>query len=132
MRLLIIHSDLIEYETTRKVSVSVRDEPGSDKIDDVLVVFASIEKGDTEDKVRRAVREVVELAGTVHADKVLVYPFAHLSENLASPPVALNLLHKLRDWLSEELKTFYSPFGWYKKFTLKCKGHPLAEVSKKL
>jgi threonyl-tRNA synthetase len=30
------------------------------------------------------------------------------------------------------LKCTHSPFGWYKGYTLKCKGHPLSELSREL
>ena len=31
---------------------------------------------------------------------------------------------------NEGFDAYYSPFGWYKEFELKCKGHPLSELSR--
>ncbi|MBI2578761.1 MAG: threonine--tRNA ligase [Candidatus Aenigmarchaeota archaeon] len=34
--------------------------------------------------------------------------------------------------LESSYKVYRAPFGWYKSFTLKCKGHPLSELSREI
>ena len=73
---------------------------------------------------------VEKTAKEVKTDKVVLYPYAHLSSNLAKPQVALSLLKEAESELSKKFKTTRAPFGYYKEFEFKCKGHPLAELSK--
>src|SRR5574338_217265 len=67
--------------------------------------------------------------GKVGCKKLLLYPYAHLSSNLASPSTALSLLKEMESSASE-LEVSHAPFGWTKSYNVKVKGHPLAESSK--
>jgi threonyl-tRNA synthetase len=58
-----------------------------------------------------------------------LYPYAHLSSNLAAPSIALSLLKEMESSASE-LEVSHSPFGWTKSYRVQVKGHPLAESSK--
>jgi len=61
----------------------------------------------------------------------VVYPYSHLSDNLAKASKAVSLLNQLKDSLSAEGNDVQSsPFGWNKSFTISVKGHPLAEQLK--
>lgn len=75
----------------------------------------------------KAIREV---AAQVKAPRVLLYPYAHLSPSLASPGAAVRILRGLEAELAKSGEVHRAPFGWYKKFTLACKGHPLSELSR--
>jgi threonyl-tRNA synthetase len=47
--------------------------------------------------------------------------------------VAKKVLLKAEELLKEEgYDASHSPFGWYKGYTLKCKGHPLSELSREI
>ena len=61
--------------------------------------------------------------------KLLLYPYAHLSSNLAKPSVAMTLLQEMENNASN-LDVSHSPFGWTKSYNVQVKGHPLAESSK--
>ena len=61
--------------------------------------------------------------------KLLLYPYAHLSSDLAKPSVAMNLLKEMEENASD-LEVSHSPFGWTKSYKIQVKGHPLAESSK--
>lgn len=61
--------------------------------------------------------------------KLLLYPYAHLSSNLAKPSVAISLLKEMEEGASE-LEVSHSPFGWTKSYKIQVKGHPLSESSK--
>ncbi len=131
MRLLLIHADYIEYEVKEKTKIAEDFEGRGDKVDEVLVVFTSVEKGDNEEVVKKAAEEIKDVAGKLGAEKVLIYPYAHLSSNLADSETAISLLRALE----AELKDFEvkrAPFGWYKAFRISCKGHPLSELSKEI
>lgn len=131
MRLLLIHADYIEYEVKEKTKLAEDFEGKGDRVEEVLVVFTSVEKGDNEEVVKRAVEEIKDTAKKVGANRILIYPYAHLSSNLADPETAINLLRMLESELKDfEVKR--APFGWYKAFQLSCKGHPLSELSKEI
>ncbi|HLD76474.1 MAG TPA: threonyl-tRNA synthetase editing domain-containing protein, partial [Candidatus Norongarragalinales archaeon] len=87
-----------------------------------MVVFSSFEEGDTEQVLEKAAAEVKKNFSEVKASAVLVYPYAHLSANLAKPSLAQSLL----DNFLTRVQAFApgskkSPFGYYKEFELKCK-----------
>ncbi|MFH1107473.1 MAG: threonine--tRNA ligase [Candidatus Micrarchaeota archaeon] len=136
MRLLQLHCDYMQYKPERKAMKSGYEELSAEdmrqhRYENVLAVFASVEHGDTAQTAAKAAEAVRKNFGEVKASTVLLYPYAHLSSNLAKPADAVNVLNALL----VEIRTFTpsaekSPFGWYKSFELKCKGHPLSELSK--
>ena len=64
----------------------------------------------------------------MNVNKILIYPYAHLSNNLAKPANALKILKKMKKIAEDKgIETYSAPFGWCKKFSLSIKGHPLAE-----
>ena len=64
-------------------------------------------------------------------NRILIYPYAHLSSNLAKPSIALRLIKEMEKYSKElGIETFRTPFGWCKQFTISIKGHPLAEQSR--
>ncbi len=135
MRLLQLHCDYVEYAANKPAFKGAEqiteEEKKAKKITNALVVFTSVEVGDNEEVVAKAVADIKKHLGEVKAETIVIYPYAHLSSNLAKPDEAVRLLSLLH----AEVKTFNksavrSPFGWYKTFELKCKGHPLAELSK--
>ncbi len=64
----------------------------------------------------------------------MIYPYAHLSGNLAPPDSAVAVLKEIEAVLSAStsFEVKRAPFGYYKKFTITCKGHPLSELSREL
>lgn len=129
MKLLLIHSDFIEFEPKEKAIKQA--EPISKektRIEECLVVFTAVEEGDDESVVKNAEKEIREVIKNINANKVVIYPFVHLSNKPASPSHALTLLNLLQKQLNAER----APFGWYKAFAIKCKGHALAELSKEI
>ena len=131
MRLLLIHSDYIEYEAKKKTKMAEECSVLSDRETEALTVFCAVESIDEEDLegvILQAIGEVKKTAGQVHVDKIMVYPYAHLSSDLASPETAVATLNALRAGLeSEGFSVKRAPFGWYKSFKISCKGHPLSD-----
>ncbi|MFX1587948.1 MAG: threonyl-tRNA synthetase editing domain-containing protein, partial [Promethearchaeota archaeon] len=62
-------------------------------------------------------------------DKVLVYPWAHLSKFLSNEASAMEVCPKIAKFLEEKgIEAKFSPFGWYKSFKIDCLGHEVAEM----
>ena len=136
MKLLLIHSDFIEYQATKKALKSAPDlapEAQAGRMEECLCAFVSVEKADEQgldSAVAKAAKEIVSVAQQVKTSRVMLYPYAHLSNSLAAPPVAMEALPKLKAALPADFEVQQSPFGWYKAFSISCKGHPLSELSK--
>ncbi len=134
MRILQLHSDYIEYEPVKKEIPNAEEaEKKTNKLEDVVVLFTCVEVGDNGDIARQAIDEIKEFLKKLKANRVLLYPYAHLSSNLANPKVALNVMKKMEKYSNElDIETFRAPFGWCKRFTIAVKGHPLAEQSREI
>jgi threonyl-tRNA synthetase len=136
MKALYIHADQMEYEVKKQTPVAeeLLDELRSGRSQEVLVAFITVEKEDEgkEDQVvEEAAADLVEVAERVGAERIMVYPYAHLSPSLASPEAAKNVLKGVAAALSDKgLDVKRAPFGWYKSFSISCKGHPLSELSR--
>ncbi|MBD3230829.1 MAG: threonine--tRNA ligase [Candidatus Lokiarchaeota archaeon] len=62
-------------------------------------------------------------------EKVVVYPWAHLSKFLSNDSNASKVCPKIADILRESnVEAIHSPFGWYKSFKINCLGHEIAEM----
>ncbi|PKL60296.1 MAG: threonine--tRNA ligase, partial [Methanomicrobiales archaeon HGW-Methanomicrobiales-4] len=136
MRLLLLHSDLITYEAKKKTKFAEEPCIPSDSLEDALVAFCAVEAPDTEgidDVISQTVAAIGEMSGQVNCRRVMVYPYAHLSSDLASPDVAVEALKAMEAALGAEgFEVKRAPFGWYKSFTVSCKGHPLSELSRSI
>ncbi len=138
MRLLLVHSDFLEYEVKQSTPAAekVAHEKKAGRFDEVLVAFTAVEEDDEKDMAAAAkisAKEIADVAKQVKAQRVAVYPYAHLSPSLASPKSAVKILDGVRDELEKlGLEAHRLPFGWYKAFKVSCKGHPLSELSRQI
>ena len=134
MRILLIHSDYLEYEITSKTKIAeeIEDSLKKGRMEECLSVFVAVEEGDDDSVIDKAFNEVTEISKSVKSDKVFLYPYAHLSNNLASPEIAIKLLEDLENKLKTEYEVKRAPFGYYKTFKVSCKGHPLSELSRSI
>jgi threonyl-tRNA synthetase len=136
MRLLFIHSDHLEYEARDPVGNVAEPIEGdrSHEFDECLVVFITVEEEDQDHGkglVQRVADEITGVMEQVDAPRVVLYPWAHLSSELAPAHVSVPLLKDIElELLSRDVVTDRAAFGWYKSFTLNCKGHPLAELAR--
>jgi threonyl-tRNA synthetase len=131
MRILQLHCDSIEYTPTKKEIKSAEDidNPQTQKLEELVVVFVAMEDGDDSSVAQNAISQIKNSMEKIGCKKLLLYPYAHLSSNLAKPSVAIALLKEMESGASE-LEVSHSPFGWTKSYKLQVKGHPLAESSK--
>jgi threonyl-tRNA synthetase len=138
MRILLIHSDHLKYQTKSKTNIAeeISNENKKGEFKNALVVFTAVEKEDEENLlgvVKKAAKEIAEVTDKVKADNVIIYPYAHLSSSLSSPDAAKQTLKNLESELDGmDLKVYRVPFGWYKSFEISCKGHPLSELSRSI
>ena len=130
MRILQLHCDSIEFTPVKKEIKSAEEiEPSSKKIEEVVVAFVAIEEGDNSIVAKKAMSEITESMKKVGCNRLLLYPYAHLSSKLASPSTALSILKEMES-LAQGLQVSRAPFGWTKSYKIQVKGHPLAENSK--
>lgn len=140
MKILTLHVDYINFKPLKKALKSVEElsekEKKGGEAKDALVVLTAVEKIDDNIKevVSKLVDAVKDVASQVKARNIVLYPYAHLSSNLASPEIASQVLDNAEKELKKEkgFNVVKAPFGYYKEFEMKVKGHPLSELSKEI
>ncbi len=139
MKILGLHVDYINFKPLKKALKKTADLTGIEKkgkkVRESLVVLTAVEKGDTVSSVKKLVENIEDIAkqvGIKTRGKIVLYPYAHLSSNLAAPDVAVAVLDKAEKTLKKNYKVVKAPFGYYKEFELKVKGHPLSELSREI
>jgi threonyl-tRNA synthetase len=138
MKFLSIHCDYIKFKPLKKALKDIEELPEKEKkekeIKEALVILTAVENGDTEAIVPKFIENIKDIAKQVKAEQIVLYPYAHLSSNLASPKIAESVLKGAEQELKKDkkLQVTRAPFGYYKEFELKCKGHPLSELSREL
>ena len=137
MRMLFIHSDHVAFEAKKpalKSPPQLTPSEASGRMEEALVVFYSVEAGDDADPdalAQKALENVQDILRQVKAPRVMLYPYAHLSGNLAKPAVAADVGKRiLAATKAAGIEVGAAPFGWYKAFEIKAKGHPLAELAR--
>lgn len=141
MRLLMIHADRFAFAVTGVATVKgFAHDPtaaaAQTTMEDVLVAFGAVETGDRDAPgyvARQAADLIAQTAKTVGALAIMVYPYAHLSSDLAAPRTAGEVLRRIYESLVEQLPDFdvrAAPFGYYKSFEIAAKGHPLSELAR--
>ncbi|MEK6896838.1 MAG: threonine--tRNA ligase [Nanoarchaeota archaeon] len=134
MKILTLHCDYIKFQPLKKALKDASELSASEKkshtVKECLVVLTAVEKGDSDKELNEMLEAVKKTAGEVKTNSIVLYPYAHLSSNLSAPQLALEILQKAESMLSKDFKVTRAPFGYYKSFELRCKGHPLSELSK--
>ena len=137
MKILLLHSDFIEWEPKEKALKSVVDiEKKVSHVKDTLVVFSAVEKTDEGKEkiiIEKTTVEILKVMKEVKAENVVVYPYVHLTKTPSSPASAIMVLDGIEKHLKKEgVKVECAPFGYYKRFTISVKGHPLSELSREI
>ncbi len=136
MKTLNLHVDYIEWQGLKKALKNIEElAPAQDvskkKVEETLVVLTAVEKGDNSEVLKNYVNSIKEILKQVGTKKIVLYPYAHLSSNLGSPKNAIEILKNADEELSKEgYEVYRAPFGYYKSFEMKVKGHPLSELSR--
>ncbi|MFA5856786.1 MAG: threonine--tRNA ligase [Candidatus Pacearchaeota archaeon] len=138
MKILSLHCDYIKFKPLKKALKEPEEltEERKEEIEvlEPLVILTAVEKIDESNTniIEDYVKNIKELAKQVNPKAIVLYPYAHLSPSLSRPQFALEVLEKADSILSKEYNVSRAPFGYYKTFELKCKGHPLSELSRSI
>ena len=100
----------------------------NEKNEEIRKYNKKIEDGKVKGKPRKLI-ELIKERNQYQVDKVLVYPWAHLSKFLSNDASAMEVCPKISKILEEKgIQASFSPFGWYKSFKINCIGHEVAEM----
>lgn len=129
MKILQLHADFIEYKPVKKeIKEAEKVEKKKYRFENILVLFTCVERDDNKDVVKDVIREIKEFTERLKINKILIYPFAHLSDKLAEAKSALEILKEMKKSAKKlKAKVYSAPFGWTKELNIKIKAHPLAE-----
>ena len=138
MKTLYIHADYMEFEVKKPTPVAeeIDEDHRKGRLEEVLVAFITVEKqdeGKIEQVALEAAQDLAATARQIDAQRVMLYPYAHLSPQLSDPKTAKDVLRALENKLKGmDVEVMRAPFGWYKAFRISCKGHPLSELSREI
>ena len=132
MRILQLHSNFIVFKPVEKeINIAEEAEKNENRVEEVVVLFTAIEEGDNSAMAQKAIDDVRAFLGKLKVNRILIYPFAHLSSNLSKPSEALKIIKDMEAYAKQKgIETYRAPFGWNKQFTISIKGHPLAEQAR--
>jgi threonyl-tRNA synthetase len=132
MRILQLHSNFIVFKPVEKeIAMAEEAKKEENRVEEVVVLFTAIEEGDDAALAQKAIDDVHAFLEKLKVNRILIYPFAHLSSNLSKPSEALKLVKAMEAYAKQKgIETYRAPFGWNKQFTISIKGHPLAEQSR--
>jgi len=137
MKILFAHADYLNYRVKERTKFA--EEVGEGRkvgnMADPLIAFTCVERNDESLNgiAEEALAEIKDVANKVKAKNIALFPFAHLSHDLASPTFAVKLLTDLENKLrGDGYFVLRAPFGWYKVFEFRTKGHPLALLSRSI
>ena len=125
MRLLLIHTDYIEFEAKEPVK-GIAEEIDENlkrlRVPEALAVFVSVEEDDPsneEDIIEEAIANIIDVFKKVNAERIVLYPYVHLTNKPSHPEdakrIVIKMFEKLRD---KGIEVYRAPFGWYKAFEL--------------
>jgi len=140
MKILSLHTDYIKFKPLKKAIKGIEELSDIEKeertVENALTIMTAVEKHDTNvtEVVEKLVKEILDIAKQVNASNIVLYPYAHLSSNLAAPNIAQEVLIGTEKALNliKGLNITRAPFGYYKEFEMKVKGHPLSELSREI
>ena len=136
MNLLLLHSDKLFYKVLKKAVKNpeiLKDHQKEVKLPQGLVVFFALTENDSFETINQASQEILKVASQLKEKRIILYPYVHLLFGKKPAPLkkALELKKRLAEILKKEKKEVIEvPFGFYKTFEIKVKGHPLSELSR--
>ena len=109
MQLLLIHSDYMSYEAKKSTPVAedIDELLKTGRMDDNLTAFVAVESVDEKDpegSIKKATETIREVMSQVNTNRVMLYPYAHLSSDLASPKAAVSILRGIEELMGADLE----------------------------
>ncbi len=139
MKTLNLHVDYINWKALKKALKKIDDIAPDQELEnsseDALAVLTAIEKSDSnkEETIKKYIDSIEEILKQINTKNIVLYPYAHLSKNLGSPELAIEILNETKKKLEKKgYNVKKAPFGYYKTFEMKVKGHPLSELSREI
>ena len=101
MRIITLHCDYIRFKPLKKAIKNAEELKSKEQqeIKEPLVVLTAVEKGDDHGTVKELIESIKKTAKEVKAHDIVLYPYAHLSSNLAHPDTALEYLSEAENCL---------------------------------
>ncbi len=130
MRSLILHADkfatkVIEKSKWPKGINPEKKKSNSEEMKKCLVVFFCVEEGDEKKQVDAIYNEILKTAKEIKTKNLMISPFVHLSNKIATPEVAKQLYEQLmKKFTDSDFVVKSSHFGYHKSLLLDIKGHP--------
>lgn len=137
MRLLMFHVDAFATQPAERGRSKVAEAaPQSVSINEGLVVFAACEKQDEVEPAAvagRAAAAIVDIATRLGARTIVLHSFSHLFVELSSAPVAREILDAVqRELMEQGYSVSQTAFGYFNRFEMHAKGHPLSRVARQI
>ncbi|MGI0100530.1 MAG: threonine--tRNA ligase [Candidatus Micrarchaeaceae archaeon] len=133
MRVLLLDVDNISYDLVKpEASVYEDSDLKHMSVDDAMVMMVSVEDDDDNSTADAALADARKSMGQLGRKRIVIYPFAHLSNRLSEPKKAIKIVERIYDAAASDtgIEAIKAPFGWNKKWSISMKGHPLAEQGK--
>jgi threonyl-tRNA synthetase len=137
MQILLLHTNSIEVIPKKPAFKSAPDAEKDKPINmencvTILAASEKVDEGREEEVAQKVVEECKKYSEQVHVQKFMLYPYVHLTSDPSGVSCAKEVLDLIRRGLYKDFEVKSAPFGWYKEFKIHVKGHPLAELSRKL
>lgn len=92
---------------------------------DCIVALITVENNDNEKKSSSSLsEEVAKMCREVGHNNIVIFPFAHLSSNLAKAKDGIKIISLIEDNLKKEFNVIRAHFGSHKELLLDIYGHP--------
>jgi len=130
MKALLLHANKFATKIVEKSTKPIGIEPEkrksqNEQMKECLICFFTVEKNDTKDQINNFYNEIIKTAKELDTKNIMIAPFVHLSNNIASPSVAKDFYADLMNKFSgSDYKIASSHFGYHKSLLLDIKGHP--------
>lgn len=105
MKILSLHCDYIKFKPLKKALKKVEElsekQKKGQEVKECLVILTAVEKTDSKNSVNSYFKEIKDIATQVKVKNIVIYPYAHLSKNLSSPDVAVNVMKEAEKILNK-------------------------------
>jgi len=133
IRIIFVQLDYVRYYIKTKTKVAEPIAVKKDSMEECVVLFCCAEKIDEDNPysvIENATLEVIRRLEMIKTKKVMIYPYAHFTNDLSNPGTAIEILTGLESSLKErDIEVKRAAFGWYKELEMRSKGHPLSNLS---
>lgn len=92
---------------------------------DCIVVLITVESQDDPEMVSlKLAEEILKMSQEIKRDRVVLLPFAHLSNNLAKSKIGIKTIDLIETLLKQKVKVLRAHFGSHKELLIDIYGHP--------